>query len=247
MERTSETVTATSSCVSEEDIRIWFDEVQEYIRENNLEEVMNDPSMIINGDETGFRICPSTCRVLAEKWAKNVYAIGEGSSKENITVMFSFSANGKKCCLMIFCPHKRIPEKIAQSVPAERGIARSDRERMTYEIFYEYIANIFHPFLFSEGVIFPVVLFVDGHKCHLTYQLRILCDKLRIEIIALYPNANSILQPADVAVFRSVNMYWRKAVRDWHAKHPGEILNKVTFEILLREVIDFAPKPETLV
>jgi len=35
-------------------------------------------------------------------------------------------------------------------------------------------------------------------------------------------------------------------VRDWHAKHPGEGLNKVTFAPLLREVIDFAAKPDTL-
>jgi hypothetical protein len=34
--------------VSEENIRKWFDEVQEYIRENNLEEVMDDPSRIFN-------------------------------------------------------------------------------------------------------------------------------------------------------------------------------------------------------
>ena len=86
MERTSEAVTAASSCVSEQNIRKWFDEVQDYIRENNLEEVMNDPFRIFNGDETGFQMCPSTGRVLAEKGAKNVYSIDEGSSKENITV-----------------------------------------------------------------------------------------------------------------------------------------------------------------
>jgi hypothetical protein len=74
-----------------------------------------------------------------------------------------------------------------------------------------------------------------------------LCNKLKIEIIALYPIATRILQPADVAVFRPVKMYWREAVRDWHAKHPGDILNKVTFAPLLRELIDFAAKPETLV
>jgi len=56
---------------------------------------MDDPSRIFNGDETGFQICPSTGSVLAEKGAKNVYSIDEGSSTENITVMFSFSANGK--------------------------------------------------------------------------------------------------------------------------------------------------------
>ena len=70
MERTSEVVTAASSCVSEENIRKWFDEVQEYIRENNLEEVMNDPFRIFNGDETGFQICPSTSCVLVEKGEK---------------------------------------------------------------------------------------------------------------------------------------------------------------------------------
>ena len=115
------------------------------------------------------------------------------------------------------------------------------------EVFYEYIANIFHPFLVSQGVIFPVVLFVDGYKSHLTYQLGVLCNKLKIEIIALYPNVTRILQPVDVAVFRPVKMFWRKAVRDWHTKHPGEVLNKVTFAPILREVIDFAAKPETLV
>ena len=97
----------------------------------------------------------------------------------------------------------------------------------------------FYSFLISQGVIFPVVLFVDGHKSHLTYQLSVLCNKLKIEIIALYPDATRILQPADVAVFRPVKMYWREAVREWHAKHPGEFLNKVTFATLLREFIDF--------
>jgi len=63
-------ITAASSCVSEENIRKWFDEVQEYIKENNLEEFMNDSSRIFNGDETGFHICLSTGHVLAEKGQK---------------------------------------------------------------------------------------------------------------------------------------------------------------------------------
>ena len=46
--------------------------MQEYIRENNLEKLMDDPSRIFNGDETGFQICPSTGRALAEKGVKYV-------------------------------------------------------------------------------------------------------------------------------------------------------------------------------
>ena len=48
------------------------------------------------------------------------------------------------------------------------------------------------------------MLFVDGHKSHLTYQLSVLCNKLKIEIIALYPDATRVLQPADMAVFSPV-------------------------------------------
>ena len=87
VERTSEAVTAASSCVSGNCLMKC---------KNNMEEVMDDHSRIFNGDETGFQIRPSTGRVLAEKGGKNVYLFDEGSSKENITVIFSFSANGKK-------------------------------------------------------------------------------------------------------------------------------------------------------
>jgi hypothetical protein len=78
VERTSEAVNASSSVVSEENTRKCFDEVQGYIREKNLEEVMDDTSRIFNGDETGFQICPSTGSVLAQKGAKNVYSIDTG-------------------------------------------------------------------------------------------------------------------------------------------------------------------------
>lgn len=73
---------------------------------------------------------------------------------------------------------------------------------MKPEVFYEYIANVFHPFLIGHSIQFPIILFVDGHKSHFTYQLRYLCSQLNIILIALYPNATRILQPADVAAFK---------------------------------------------
>ena len=54
MERSSEAVTAASSCVSEENIRQWFDEVQEYIKQNHLEDVMIPPGYLME-TKLGFR------------------------------------------------------------------------------------------------------------------------------------------------------------------------------------------------
>jgi hypothetical protein len=135
-----------------------------YINENNLQEVMMNPSRIFNGDETGFQICPATGRVLAEKGSKNVYCVEKGSSKENVTVMCTFGADGTICQPMIIFPYKRIPETISQSVPEEWGLARSDSGWMTAEVFYEYVANVFHPYLLQQGVPLPIILFADGHK-----------------------------------------------------------------------------------
>ena len=86
--------------MSEDDIRKWFLEIETYIKEKKLEDVLKDSSRIYNGDETGFLICPSSGKVYAPKGIKNVYTIDRGSSKENITVMFTFSADGKHCVPM---------------------------------------------------------------------------------------------------------------------------------------------------
>lgn len=237
-------MSSASACVSEVDIRKWFIEIQGYLTSKNID--LQDPSRIFNGDETGFQICPSTGKVFAGKGVKNVYTVDKGSQKESITVMFCFSATGMTCPPMIIYPYKRIPEKIAITVNPTWGIGRSDNGWMTSETFYDYIKNIFHPHLIDKNIKFPVLLFLDGHKSHLTYELSLLCNALNIEVIALYPNATRILQPCDVAVFRPIKMGWKKAVREFYEKNPGQVLNKMTFAPLLEKVVTEVVKPETL-
>lgn len=245
MQRTSESVSAASACVSEWDIRKWFKDIKAYLDSKNLN--IDDPSRIYNGDESGFQICPETGKVFAGIGTRNVYSVEKGSPKENITVMFSFSASGLTCPPMIIYPYKRIPEKISVTVNPDWGIGRSDNGWMTSETFFDYVKNIFHPFLVQNNIQFPVILFLDGHKSHLTYDLSILCNELNIEIIALYPNATRILQPCDVAVFRPIKIGWKKAVREFYEQNPGQVLNKVTFAPLLEKVVNNNIKAETLI
>jgi len=90
---------------------------------------------------------------------------------------------------------------------------------MKSETFYEFIANIFHPFLLQNNIKLPVILFVDSHKCHLTYQLNTFCSDLQIILVALYPNSTRILQPADVAAFRQLKEGWKKGVFEWRKQN----------------------------
>ncbi|CAH1966945.1 unnamed protein product [Acanthoscelides obtectus] len=122
---------------------------------------MEDRSRDYYCDETGFQVFPNTGKVYAAKGAKNIYTVEKGSPKENITVMFSFSASGITCPPMIIYRYKRIPEKISLTVNPDWGVGRSD--------------NV------DKDTTFPIVLFLDGHESYLTYELSLLCNDLNIE------------------------------------------------------------------
>ncbi|CAK1584718.1 unnamed protein product [Parnassius mnemosyne] len=245
--RTSEGVTKASSCVSEKDIRGCFDEIRQYAEEKGLTEILNQPNRVFNADETNFRICQSTGLVVAEKGSKNVYNIENSNAKESITALLMSSAAGGICCPFIVYPYQRLPEKICESLPEEWGIGKSENGWMTAEVFYEFIANVFHPYLVSKSVEFPVILYVDGHKTHLNYHLSQLCTHLKIELIALYPNATRIIQPTDVSAFRLLKVGWRKYLKKRQLLNQNKGITKQNFAHILNEVLAASLRPDILV
>ena len=56
--RTSEHVTTASACVSEKDIKKWFSDIHQYLVDEKLDDILQDPTRLFNGDETGFSLCP---------------------------------------------------------------------------------------------------------------------------------------------------------------------------------------------
>lgn len=244
--RTPEGVSAASSKVSEKDIRKWFENIYEYLTTKGYANILTDPTRIFNGDETGFMLCPKNSKVLAPRGCKNVYEIEQGPSKATITVMFTFGADGTLTTPMIIYPYKRLPAEIAASVPEGWGIGLSDSGWMKAEVMYEYIANVLYPCLIEKNVKFPIILFLDGHSTHLTYQLSELCTRLDIILISLYPNATRILQPADVAAFKPIKTGWKEGVLDWRRQNMTDSLTKDKFAPVLKNVIDKYTKKETI-
>ena len=178
-ERQPEGVTAASATVSEADIKKWFKTITEYLNDENYSDVLQYPSRIFNSDETCFMLCPKTKSVLAPKGVRNVYEVDNATAKQNVTVLFTFSADGSTAPPFIIYPYKRIPALISSSVPDEWGIGGSQNGWMKAELFFEYIANVFHPYLVQRNTIFPVILFGDGHTTHTNFHLSELCSRLK--------------------------------------------------------------------
>lgn len=67
---------------------------------------------------------------------------------------------------MVVFQYERIPQDIVDSVNPEWGIGKSENGWMTSAVFYEFVTNIFHPWLEQEKIPLPIILFVDGQVSH---------------------------------------------------------------------------------
>lgn len=244
--RTAEAVTAASANVSEENIRKWFIQIEEILQENQWMEILEHPSRIFNGDETNFQLCPKNSKVLSEKGNKNVYEIDHAQAKTCLTVMFTFSANGKTTPPMVIYPLKRMSADIRASVPSHWGLGLSDNGWMNSELFLQYIQNIFLPYLTENEIPLPVILFLDGHKSHMNYDLSELCKQKGIILIALYPNSTRILQPADVSAFKPLKTAWKRGVLEWRRNNLTKTLTKVDFGPVLALTLEKHLKESTV-
>lgn len=88
---------------------------------------------------------------------------------------------------------------------------------------------------------------MDGHKTHLSLDVSELCTSLDIVLIALYPNATRLLQPADVSAFRPLKIAWKDSVLQWRRYHSLETLTKTNLVPVLKEALEKGIRPSTVI
>jgi hypothetical protein len=94
---------------------------------------------------------------------------------------------------MLIHPYKRVPSVMTQRFPDEWRLGHGCTGWMAADFVDDYIGNVFALHFGKYNVKCPLILFVDGHLAHLTYQLRELCSQLGIIWIFLYPNATRFI------------------------------------------------------
>lgn len=216
--REAETITKARALITEEAIRLWFRNLKMYLTQNNCIDILDDPSRILNGDESGFPLCPKTGKVLGPRGYKNLYKIKNGADKENVTVLVVFAADGKICPPLVIFPYVRPPKAIVKNMPPSWVLGKSESGWMRSDVFYEYVANDFNKWVHENRLKRPILLLVDGHRSHMSLPLSQFCDENQIILYALPPNTTHMLQPADVSVFRPLKQQWQNTVAQWQSK-----------------------------
>ncbi|XP_072375129.1 uncharacterized protein [Diabrotica undecimpunctata] len=228
--RVCQNLTKPRANITEKSVRGWFDRVSEYLKTNNLEEILSDPKRIFNCDESAFFLSPKEKCVIVRKGSKKVYTRIANDEKECLTVLLTMSAEGQVVKPTVLFPYKRVPASIHLKMPLGWGIGHSDSGWMTGECFYEFITNVFYKkWIVEKNVPLPVVLFLDGHSSHLTLHLTEFCKSKGIILIALLPNSTHILQPLDVAIFRPLKLSWKNRIHNWSIENNGKKLKREDF------------------
>ena len=198
---------------------------------------MQDPKRIFNSDESNIQLAPPTGKVISLTGWKNVYELAPGPEKSNLTFLGTYNAAGETVTPLIVYPYVRLPSEIASKIPDSFEVALTESGWMTSKLFYEFMANTFIPWLSRNEVPKPVILFVDGHKTHLTLQTSVLCEDNGVVLYLLPPNTTHILQPADVGPFRPMKHYWREEVIQFQRNNPGLMITRKDVAPLLERVL----------
>ncbi|XP_043494010.1 uncharacterized protein LOC122518920 isoform X4 [Polistes fuscatus] len=139
--RIAQNLTACRASISEFSIKKWFSEVEIELKQKSLLNI--ESNRVFNGDESAFMLAPKSDKVFVKKAGDLAPPL----------VVFSY---------------KRVPNNIRENMPHDWAAGKSDNGWMNGENFFEYIANIFYPWLIDNKIKFPVVLYIDGHSSHLT-------------------------------------------------------------------------------
>lgn len=118
---------------------------------------------------------------------------------------------------------------------------------MTTETFYEYITNVFYPWLVKIDTVFPVVIYMDNHSSHLNLPLVTFCRDKKIELIMLPPNSTHIMQPLDIAFFHPFKETWKKCVPKWKNQQSVDQIKKENFPLVLQFTLQNMTNEEKVV
>lgn len=193
---------------------------------------------IFNCDETSLPLSPEAGAVLAEKGARSVYQVTD-DSKQNLTVLSVYSAAGVRAPPMIMYSYKEsIPVNIADKIPEDWGVGNSDTGWQTAETFYEFMTNVFTPWLQKQDIQLPVLFYLDNHSSHLSPPLVSFNRENQIELVGLLPNSTHITQPLDIAFFHPFKSEWKRTLPKWKNARNISRIKKEDIPTVMKETLD---------
>ncbi|KAG6620375.1 uncharacterized protein IUM83_16385 [Phytophthora cinnamomi] len=163
-------------------------------------ELKIDAAHIFNMDETSFMLKTARRKFVAVRGSANVWR-KETKPSFHVTVVGAVSANGATVPPLVVVPGVRVfKEDIAALNIKGATITGAPKGFSNTKVFVQWLA------FFGDSTAHlpkPVVLIVDISATHIAPEAAEICVEYGNMLVALPANATHLLQPLDVALFKS--------------------------------------------
>lgn len=194
----------------------------------------NKPKQIFNCDETNFASVCTKNKVFCEKGASKVNKINLNNEKQNYSVNVCCDADGYFLPIYVIYKGTKKYSTWTEGGPKDCCYNVSSSGWMETDLFRDWLENLF--IKHTRHIDGPKVLFLDGHKSHITLDVIRIAKENNITILCLPPHATHILQPLDVSVFKPAKTVWRKIVSE-QVKSKINNISKEIFPSLLKQLV----------
>ena len=190
----------------------------------NIEPVINEasPNNIVNYDETHIADSPKGAIQLFRRGSKKSNRI-MNTLKFGISVMYAASASGKKLDPYVVYKAKRLQAAWVMGGSRTAFYNTSPSGWFDAKIFEDWFDKVALPYFNSSNEPGNKIIIGDNVPSHINPNVVRKAEANNIKFIFLPPNSTHILQPLDVAVFRTLKAEWRKSLTSWKL-HEGRKL-----------------------
>jgi hypothetical protein len=207
------------------------------------------PEMMFNMDET--KVDGKQPRVVARKGARSVHALAD-PMMAHISLVACVNATGT---------HVMPPALVTQGANVNVAWydarqqdllwATSESGWMESAMFVSWLRHFVEfakPLRVAgaDGKLEPVLLLLDGHSTHVTFEAIVLAERNGVRLVKLPAHTTHVLQPLDLAVFGPWHRHWGKARHAFRVCRPRTVITKQVFAVLFRKPWDAALSPANI-
>ena len=190
--------------------------LQDVVTTVEMEEI--PPHLILNWDQTGIKIVPSSSWTMNQSGAKRVEVCGV-NDKRMITCVFCGTAVGDFLPPQVIYQGKTARCHPHFEFPVDWNVTHSPRHWSNESTMLEYIDSIIIPYVESQRKILgdkPAVVIMDNFKGQITRSINEFLELYNIHVVLLPANTTDLLQPMDLSINKPAKDYLKRCFEDWY-------------------------------
>ena len=189
------------------------------------------PELILNWDQTGINLVPSSGWTMEQRGATRVEVTGI-DDKRQITAVFCGSLTGDFLPLQLVYGGKTHRCHPRSKLPSDWDITHAPKHWSTEETTKGYIENIILPYIRRMREVLgqesaPAIIIMDNFKGQITDQIVQLLSANNVHVVLIPPNCTDQLQPMDLSVNKPAKEFLRSKFSDWYSEQVRQQIDDV--------------------